>query len=175
MSNVTVTLVWKEPEGSGPETVVENYRISIYPASLAYPNSDVLTSSPSLSITVNYTQLYTVNLTAINCEGESADFASLSFEYGKHTGINASASHSTTSLLCIVNCGIPMSPINGSVDSPDHTREGASVNYRCDDGFRPSVNFTSTCENTTRWTPDPKDHNCTFVTGTHNTNKVNKN
>ena len=55
--------------------------------------------------------------------------------------------------------------IDGTVDSPEHTRLGASVDYRCDDGFRPSADFTSTCESDGRWTPQPQDHNCTFVRG----------
>ncbi len=58
-----------------------------------------------------------------------------------------------------------MSPINGSVDIPDHTREGGILDYRCNDGFRPSVNFTSVCLSTALWTPPPHKHSCTFVTG----------
>ena len=58
-----------------------------------------------------------------------------------------------------------MPPVNGTVDTPDHTREGASVDYRCDKGFRPSTNFSSICESTGYWTPPPQGHNCTFVTG----------
>ncbi len=68
--------------------------------------------------------------------------------------------------FCVVDCDVPMSPMDGTVDTPDHTREGAIVEYMCDDGFRPSANFTSTCESTALWTPPPEDHNCTFVTGT---------
>ena len=65
----------------------------------------------------------------------------------------------------LVNCGDPENPRNGSVDIPPHTRENASVMYRCDDGFRPSANFSSTCANTTLWTPEPQDLLCTYVEG----------
>ena len=64
-----------------------------------------------------------------------------------------------------VNCGDPEPPVNGSVDTPPHTREGASVMYRCNDGFRPSADFPSTCTNTAMWYPPPQDHNCTYVEG----------
>ena len=37
--------------------------------------------------------------------------------------------------------------------------------YRCNDGFRPSAEFLSTCANTALWDPPPQDHNCTFVEG----------
>ena len=37
--------------------------------------------------------------------------------------------------------------------------------YRCNDGFRPSADFPSTCESTALWDPPPQDHNCTFVEG----------
>ena len=66
---------------------------------------------------------------------------------------------------CLVNCGVPEPPANGTVDIATHTREGARVDYRCDDGFRPSANFTSTCEGTSLWAPQPQDHVCTFVSG----------
>ena len=65
----------------------------------------------------------------------------------------------------LVNCGVPDPPVNGTVDTPDHTREGSSVDYRCDDGFRPSANFTSICDNTTLWIPPPQSHICTFIVG----------
>ena len=64
-----------------------------------------------------------------------------------------------------VNCGVPEAPVNGTVDIPAHTREGGSVGYRCNDGFRPSATFTSTCESSALWTPPPQNHNCTFVEG----------
>ena len=70
--------------------------------------------------------------------------------------------------LFLVNCGVPEAPTDGTVDMPDHTREGSSVDYRCDDGFRPAADFTSICESTARWTLQPQDHNCTFVRGKRN-------
>ena len=70
-------------------------------------------------------------------------------------------------MLFAVNCGPPRNPTNGDADIPEHTREGARVMYRCNDGFRPSADFPSTCESTALWDPPPQDHNCTFVEGTY--------
>ena len=69
------------------------------------------------------------------------------------------------SSMLIVNCGVPMPPTNGSLGNYAHTREGATVTYKCDDGFRPSAIHNSTCSITGYWTPDPELHNCTFVQG----------
>ena len=66
----------------------------------------------------------------------------------------------------IVNCYDPDAPNNGSViDNYDHTREGATVTYLCDDGFRPSQQMTSNCTSSGNWVPLPQEHMCTFVTG----------
>ena len=64
-----------------------------------------------------------------------------------------------------VNCGVPMSPMNGSLGIYLHTREGATVAYYCDHGFRPSAILISICNSTARWTPNPEQYNCTFVEG----------
>ena len=65
----------------------------------------------------------------------------------------------------IVNCGMPIPPSNGSVGQYLHTREGATVTFWCNDGFRPSAIVTSICNSTGRWTPDPEQHSCIFVQG----------
>ena len=62
----------------------------------------------------------------------------------------------------LVNCGVPMSPTDGSVGNYEHTREGATAVYQCNDGFRPSDPVVSTCTNTAEWKPF---FNCTLVTG----------
>ena len=64
-----------------------------------------------------------------------------------------------------MNCGVPGAPPNGSLGSYPHTREGASVTYQCDIGFRPSTVFTSVCGSNTTWILNPSDHVCTFVEG----------
>ena len=62
-----------------------------------------------------------------------------------------------------------MPPDNGFVSNYSHTREGATVTYTCDAGFRPSMEFNSTCSSTGYWTPDPEFHNCTLVQGNYYT------
>ena len=68
-------------------------------------------------------------------------------------------------LFLVVNCPIPRTPTNGSLGFFPHTREGSTVTYQCDDGFRPSGVFVSVCDNTAVWIPDPGNHVCTFVLG----------
>ena len=65
-----------------------------------------------------------------------------------------------------MNCGDPVAPTNGSLGNFPHTRVGANLTYQCDEGFRPSVPFNSTCDSSAMWIPDPADHKCTFVSGT---------
>ena len=64
-----------------------------------------------------------------------------------------------------MNCGVPGAPVNGSLGSYPHTREGASVTYQCDVGFRPSIVFTAVCGSNKVWMLNPADHVCTFVDG----------
>ena len=58
-----------------------------------------------------------------------------------------------------------MPPTNGYLGDYSHTREGATVTYQCNDGYRPSAVFVSTCTDAALWIPAPDQHNCTFVTG----------
>ena len=46
-----------------------------------------------------------------------------------------------------------------------HKREGGTVTYQCNDGYRPSLSFISTCTEDAMWMPDPEEHNCTLVVG----------
>ena len=65
----------------------------------------------------------------------------------------------------IVNCGDPLPPNNGNLGSYANTREGTSVSFKCDEGFRPSAPMVATCMRNAMWHPAPQDHNCTLVTG----------
>lgn len=66
----TVTLDWDPPQGSGPESIIDNYTISILPLPPYQPNI-VLVDSPPWNVTLTHNEDYTVNLTAVNCAGES--------------------------------------------------------------------------------------------------------
>ena len=65
----------------------------------------------------------------------------------------------------VVNCGVPIPPTNGSLGNYNHTREGSTLTFYCNDGFRPSAIMTSTCTNTTLWIPPPHQLECVFVVG----------
>jgi hypothetical protein len=68
-------------------------------------------------------------------------------------------------ILLAVNCGQPDPPVNGSLMTILHTREGATVDFSCDEDFIPSMVETATCAHTALWIPAPEDHNCTLVEG----------
>ena len=65
----------------------------------------------------------------------------------------------------VVNCWDPMPPVNGALGSYPHTREGSSVTYMCNMGYKPSTILTSTCESSGRWTPAPHEHTCILLEG----------
>ena len=65
----------------------------------------------------------------------------------------------------IVDCGDPISPINGHVGYYPHTREGVTITFQCNIGYVPSITRTATCDEHGRWVPAPEEHSCTIVTG----------
>ena len=63
----TVTLDWDPPQGTGPEAVVDNYTISISPM----PPYQQEVFIQKFNVTLAHNVFYTINLTAMNCAGES--------------------------------------------------------------------------------------------------------
>ena len=84
-TNLTVTFVWDEPQGNGPEAIVDNYIIVISPRPLSLPSGiNVLPNSPqAFDVTLNYNTPYMATITAENCAGMSETTVSLAIEYGK--------------------------------------------------------------------------------------------
>ena len=78
----TVTLDWIPPQGSGPEAVVDNYTISILPTP-PYQPATVYLVLPPWNVTLDHNEEYTLNLTAINCVGESATITLTNIKFGK--------------------------------------------------------------------------------------------
>ena len=81
--NNTVTFEWDPPQGMGPELVVDNYRIIISPAPLSHTMINLVESSP-WNVTLDYNVIYTANITAINCAGESEVFSLPNIQYSEH-------------------------------------------------------------------------------------------
>ena len=71
--NLTVIFLWDEPQGSGPQIIVDNYIITISPSPLSPSYSNILPNVPlALNVTLSYNVLYTMaTITASNCAGES--------------------------------------------------------------------------------------------------------
>ncbi len=78
----TVTFEWDPPPGNGPETIVDNYTITITPVSVSHPMTNVGLSSP-WNVTLNYNVVYTATIVAVNCAGESESLELNNIEYGK--------------------------------------------------------------------------------------------
>ncbi len=80
--NITVKIQWGSPLGSGPEAIVDNYTITITPAPVSHPISNVVLASP-WNVTLNYDVVYTATITAVNCAGESEASFFSNFEFSK--------------------------------------------------------------------------------------------
>ena len=77
-----VTLDWNPAQGSGPEAIVDNYTISISPDP-PYYSSPILAHSPPRNVTLDHNVVYTIDLVAINCAGESEQFNLSNIQYGR--------------------------------------------------------------------------------------------
>ena len=81
----TVTFEWDPPQGMGPEVIVDYYWIFISPRPLSHPISNFVYSSP-WNVTVDYNTIYSANITAVNCAGQSGTFVLPDSEYSKLGG-----------------------------------------------------------------------------------------
>ena len=97
----TALLGWSAPQGSGPEFVVHNYSVSISPPPQSQ-SAVIITSSPQLNVTLLQNQEYTVNITSINCAGESMSVLRSEIEFGKVTGFE----RYTLYLVLITFCAV---------------------------------------------------------------------
>ena len=59
-----------------------------------------------------------------------------------------------------MDCGVPDSPINGTLGNYSNTEVGATVSFRCNEGFHPPDVRVSVCSDQGLWTPFPQEHNC---------------
>lgn len=86
MVKTTVTFEWDSPQGSGPEATVDYYIISISPRPLSHPCTNVVQVIQSLlwNVTVAHNTVYTVNISAVNCAGQSDSYTFPQIEYGKY-------------------------------------------------------------------------------------------
>ena len=77
--------------------------------------------------------------------------------------------HYSSLLICtsLVDCGPPLSPINGSLGNYSSTKEGVSVTFQCNEGYVPSIVGVTTCNSYGVWYPAPHEHNCTFTDGNY--------
>ena len=58
------------------------------------------------------------------------------------------------------DCGSPIAPHNGSLESYTDTTYGSKVFYSCDPGLVPEERMSSVCT-VNGWSPNPADLSCT--------------
>ena len=63
----------------------------------------------------------------------------------------------------LVDCLDPHPPMNGFIEPYFHTRQGATLTFRCNEGFNPTA-INSTCSREGEWIPPPDQHDCIEVT-----------
>ena len=59
-----------------------------------------------------------------------------------------------------VECGLPIAPRNGSLESYTNTTEGSEVFYSCDPGLVPVGRMRAVCTRN-GWNPNPAELCCT--------------
>ena len=62
----------------------------------------------------------------------------------------------------LVDCGAPVAPRNGSLESYTDTTEGSEVFYRCDPGLVPEGRMRANCTRN-GWSPNPADLSCAGI------------
>ena len=73
LMDTTVTFEWNPAQGSGPEAVVDYYIIYITPSPPSHPSTNQV-ESPPWNVTLAHNTIYSINITAVNCAGESDAF-----------------------------------------------------------------------------------------------------
>ena len=66
-----------------------------------------------------------------------------------------------TQLHVSVDCGQPIAPQNGPLESYTDTTYGSEVFYSCDPGLVPDGRMRAVCTEK-GWSPNPGDLNCTI-------------
>ena len=64
-----------------------------------------------------------------------------------------------SNILCAVDCGRPVAPRNGSLESYIDTTEGSEVFYSCNQHLVPEGRTRAVCTGN-GWSPNPADLSC---------------
>ena len=80
---------WDPPQGSGPEAIVDIYTIQIHPRPILTPSINVIASLLSWNVTLTHNEIYSINITAVNCAGSGETFIFPNIEYSKLHGTHS--------------------------------------------------------------------------------------
>ena len=73
----------------------------------------------------------------------------------------------------VVDCGLPVAPRNGSLESYTNTTEGSEVFYSCVTGLVPEERMRAVCTRN-GWSPNPADLSCSSSSTATPTCKVDE-
>ena len=82
-SLVNVTFEWNQPEGDGPEYIIDSYHITILPQPVTHQNIPIVVYSfTSLDVGLEYNTLYNATIVSVNCVGQSPNVTLSDIHYG---------------------------------------------------------------------------------------------
>ena len=79
--NITITISWNRPNGTGAEFFVEYFKVLVFQPSGFLHLTDKISSEFKV-VTLDYNVNYTVNVYSVNCEGESYPLSLHSIFFG---------------------------------------------------------------------------------------------
>ena len=83
--DTVVTFQWDPPQGSGPEAIVNSYKISITPRPISHPAFNTISYSTSWNVTLYFNLEYSASITAVNCAGDSHPFTLHGIKFSEST------------------------------------------------------------------------------------------
>ena len=81
------------------------------------------------------------------------------YMYATVVQVNLLPDLSFSNILSVVDCGAPVVPRNGSLESYTNTTEGSEVLYSCDPGLVPEGRMRTNCTRN-GWSPNPAALSC---------------
>ncbi|CAI8047560.1 hypothetical protein GBAR_LOCUS26290, partial [Geodia barretti] len=141
ISQYSLVVGWESPRDDGG-VEIDNYTLSLYQEDQTVVQTT--TESLELPLSLDYSTVYSIIITANNCAGSSSPVSLTSMEAG---------------------CRAPLSPVNGSIEEYRSTEEGAEIQFHCHDGYTPNETMSSQCLNSS-WSPRPMELVCAKISKT---------
>ncbi|CAI8025872.1 hypothetical protein GBAR_LOCUS14918, partial [Geodia barretti] len=138
ISRYSLVVGWESPRDDGG-VEIDNYTLSLHQEDQTVVQTT--TESLELRLSLDYSTVYSIIITANNCAGTSYPVSLTSVQAG---------------------CRAPPSPVNGSIEEYRSTEEGAEIQFHCQNGYTPNERMSSQCLNSS-WSLHPTDLVCVFT------------